>query len=269
MSHEQISVHKAVKQENPVDSGWNKSRLNEIIDRLKKDDDLQSIMETFKGFKESFKELDTIDCSDGRVLKGHKMGIAGSGLLLSPEERVAFITRFKGKIKEVTTHSDCGAAALKFNSLKPEEVPAGVGTADEYGTWCGKKLAEDLGAQHSFLERKDMASEYHNETALVIDQTGKFDSTNLDGFPEHFVCTGAGLGFSEGYMQSEAETLAVIAMGHHGFGDRFSANDPFYIIVSAENQKELDRWQEVAKKAAARFGDRVSVKGFIRPEEKE
>jgi hypothetical protein len=256
-------------EENSIDKGWEKARQNEVIKRLDSGENLQTIMESFPNFKESFRELDTIDCSDGRVLDGKKIGIAGSGLLLSPKERAKFIETYKGKIKEVTTHRDCGAAALKFNSLKPEEIPAGVMSADHYGTLLGKQLANDLGATHRFLEMKEMANEYHNETALVIDQTGKFDSTNLDGFPPHFVCTGAGLGFSPEYMKSEVKTLAGIALGHHGFGDRFDEQNPFRIIVASCNQAELDRWVEVGQEAINEYGDKIKVEGFIAPEESE
>lgn len=256
--------------ETRINQGWEASRLNKVISRLEKGDDLQVIMESFPELEECFTDLDTIDCSDGRVLSGKKVGIAGSGLLLSSLERADLIARFKGKIKTVTTHDDCGAAALKFNSLKPEEIPEGIKTADEYGTYCGQKLAEELGAQHEYLGRSEMANEYHNETALVLDATGQFDSTNLSDFPAHFVCTGAGLGLSENYMKTEIKTLVGIAMGHHGFGSsRFSAENPFYIITVANNHEELERWQWLAKEALIEFGDKAATRGFVRPEKKE
>lgn len=253
-----------------INQGWEKSRQNEVISRLLNGEDLQTIMESFPEIKESFRELDTIDCSDGRVLEGHKIGIAGSGLLLSKEERADFIERFKGKIKTLTTHADCGAAAEKFATLTSAEIPEGIKTSDEYSNYCGKKLAAELGADYKYLNREEMASEYHNEVALVLDQTAQFDSTNLKGFPVHFVCTGAGLGFSEGYMKLEVETLTGIPLGHHGYGSkRFTNENPFYIIVSANNSGELAHWEEVTKEAVSKFGDKVAVYGFIRPDSAE
>jgi hypothetical protein len=253
-------------EEEKIAKDWEASRQNEVVSRLLAGEDLQKIMETFPGFKESFRDLDTIDCSDGRVLDGKKIGIAGSGLLLSPEERAKFIENYKGKIKEVTTHRDCGAAALKFNSLKPEEIPEGVMSADHYGTLLGKQLANELGATHRFLEIKEMASKNHNEVGLVLDQTGRFDSTNLESFPPHFVCTGAGLGFSSEYMKSEIETLTGIALGHHGYGSRFTAENPFYIMVVAKNGEDQANWIAVAKEAADKFGDKVKIESFLSPE---
>ena len=259
-------MHMEHKHDDAIDRGWQEASRNEVMKRLKEGEGLQAIMESLPGFKESFTELDTINCSDGRVLDGKKIGIAGSGILLPDGDRERFVRDYRGKVKVLTTHADCGAAALKFKTLKPEQIPAGVTTADEYGTYCGKKMAEDLGAKHEYLEREEMANEYHNETGLVIDQTGRFDSTNLAGFPAHFVCTGAGLGFSAEYMKTEADTLARIALGHHGFGDRFTAEDPFRIVVAAENQEQLDAWIEVGKAAVKDLGDRVAVTGFIAPE---
>lgn len=253
-----------------INLGWEESRQNEVISRLLTGEDLQKIMESLPGLKESFCELDTIDCSDGRVLEGHKIGIAGSGILLSNEERAMFIERFKGKIKELTAHADCGAAAKKFNSLNSDDIPEGIKTSDEYGVYCGEKLAKELGADYKYLTREQMANEYHNEVALVLDQSANFDSTNLNDFPAHFVCTSAGLGLGEEYVKSELETLTSIALGHHGYGsERFSSENPFYVVVAANTPNDLIRWEKVAQEAILKFGDQVAVKGFVRPDNLE
>jgi len=258
------------KEIQTVETDWQESRRNEIISRLLAGENLQTIMDSFPGFRESFHELDTLDCSDGRVLEGRKMGIAGSGLLLPPEERAKFVKNYQGKIKEVTTHRDCGAAAVKFaevRALFPETIPAHVQTADDYGTWCGQQMAADLGAKHVFLDMNQMVSADHNETAIVLDQTGHFDSTNLESFPPHFVCSGAGLGFSQEYMKSEMETLAGIALGSHGYyGNHFSVQNPFYIMVVAKNPIEENIWENIAKEVAQKFAGRIAVKSVVAPE---
>ncbi len=250
------------------DQGWEKSRKNKLINSLLEGKNLAEIMLNWPNLEEYFCDLDTIDCSDGRVLSGHKMGIAGSGLLLSPEERADFIARFKGKIKTVTSHRDCGAAALKFSTLKKEGVVVNVDNSDDYGTQEAKKIAAELGAEHKFIEMEDMTSEYHNEVALVVDATGHFDSTNLPDFPAHFSVTGAGLGFSQDYVTSEIKILTDIAFGHHGFGSRFSSDNPFCIMVVADNQKGLDEWKDRAKKSLTDFGDKIHIDSFLRPQSK-
>ena len=71
-------------------------------------------------------------------------------------------------------------------------------------------------------------------------------------------------------MKAELETLTGIALGHHGFGtERFTSENPFYIIVSADNSSELLQWEEVAKEAVSQFGDKIAVKGFVRHDSAE
>jgi len=248
-----------------INQEWEKLRKNEVIQRLLKGESLQIIIESLPNFKERFCELDTIDCSDGRVLDGKKIGIAGSGLLLSLEDRLKLIRQCQGK--KVTTHYNCGAAALKFSQLSPEEIPAGVETADEYGTYCGQKLAQDLHSDHEFLDENRLSYESHNEVALLVDATGKFDSTHLEGFPPHFVCTGAALGLNEEYLKDEIHILTSIALGEHGFGKRFNPNNPFYILVAADDTKDLVVWKKLANEVAQDFEQRVKVAGFTRPVE--
>lgn len=256
-----------------IEQSWAETSQNEIIKRLTEGEELQKILESLPGFFESFAEpLDTIDCSDGRVLDGRKIGIAGSGLLLPKEERARFIALYKGKIKKVTAHADCGAAAMKFSELRdsfPEQIPAGIENSDDYGVHCAQKFAEELGAEYEFLDRQEMASEHHNERAIVLDQSASFDSTNLKGMLPHFVSTGAGLGFSPEYMKAELETLSGIALGDHGFSSRFDANHPFYIFVAANDYAGLSEWGNLAREATQKFGDRVQVKGFVRPGDPE
>ena len=226
-------------------------------------------------FIEAFKQnLDTMLCSDGRVLYGNKIGFAGPLVLASKEDVDNFVEKNKGKIKKVTAHADCGAAGIAFNKLRPEEIPEGISNSDEYGVYIAKKLAKRLGdnendVEFQYLDRDDMAKEYHNETAIVLDQTGRFNSTNLPGFPAHFVCSGAGFGVSKDYMKAEMKILAGIAMGSHGFGDRFDVKqekkNPFYILVAANDEEQLNDWMKVAEEVSVDFEKRIIVKGFIAP----
>lgn len=244
-----------------IDQGWEELRQNEVIAGLKEGKKLSDILEAMPGFREAFRELDTIDCSDGRVLGGAKIGIAGSGMLLPSEERAKFIAAYKGKIKKVTAHHDCGAARIKYNSLDEK-----LGTdSDDYGKLYCQKLADDLGAEYDFVDEAHLDNEYHNEVVIVLDQTAQFDSTNFEGFPPHFVCTGAGLGFSDDYMTIELKTLAGIAAGDHGFGERFTEDNPLHVIVAADDKDQLQRWQMVAKAALENMGAKIDVTGFVKP----
>jgi hypothetical protein len=250
--------------EQEMNSGWEKSLNNRFIKSLQEGSNLQDLLNEELEKKEFFEELDTIDCSDGRVLSGKKIGIAGSGLLLPPEERKAFIEAYKGKIKAVSTHFDCGAAKAAFTSLTKDELPEGISTSDEYGTYVGKETAEALGAEHIYLDEEELANNYHNEMALVVDQSGKFNPDNIEDFPPHFLCSGAGFSLSPEYMGKEIAMLSGIALGGHGFGQRFNNGNPFRIMIIANNEEEKTRWQEIAEKAVNDFGDRVKIETFVR-----
>jgi len=257
--------------EDLIEKSWKKGRNNMLVQFLQEKGSLQNAMEVFPGVKEAFEHpLDTVDCSDGRVNGGgRKIGVAGSGMLLTENDRKLFIEWAKGKAKVLTTHDDCGAAKAKFATLSLEDIPEGIKTADEYGRYCGEKTAKEIGAKHNHLNRDEMASSNHNEVGLTIDQTGRFNSDGLEGFPPHFVCTGAGIGFSEEYVKNEVHMLTGIALGHHGFGERFDEENPFIIMVAANNLEELLKWKGIAEETLAEYGNRVRVDGFVRPDSAE
>jgi len=252
-----------------LDQEWQTSENNEVIKRLKAGEELAVVIESLPGLKEAFKDaLDVIDCSDGRVLLGKKIGLAGSGMLLEDAESDKFVAANRGKIKIVTSHEDCGAAKILFTALQSAgKLPAGVNTSDELGTYMAKKLAARLGAEHYFLPIDKMAKEVHNERALVLDGTGRFNSTNLKGFPPHFVCSGFGFNLSPEYMQTEIKTLANIALGGHGLGERFKDDSPFYIMIAAKDSEQLQTITKVAEAAIKDFGARTVIKGFLAPEQ--
>jgi len=244
-----------------VSNLWEKSQKNEIISRIKNDENLQEIMDSLENIQEAFTTLDVIACSDGRVLPlgdGAKMGLAGEGILLTKGELDSFIEKYRGKIKKVTSHEDCGAAGIAFK--KQTDV---TGTADELGMSFAEWLAGQLGAKYEHIPMKEMRSTIHDERAICFDGTGKFNPAVLKEMLGHFVCSGYGFGLSEEYMQDELETLTGIALGHHGFDKRFTPENQFYIIVSAKDETQLAEMEAIAEKAATKFDGRVTVKGFI------
>jgi len=243
---------------------WEKNLNNPLLINLKKGLSFQQALEKLPGFKKSFRPLDTIDCSDGRVLQGGKIGLAGSGIMLSPEARAEFARVYKGKIKVVTSHDDCGAAKNVFANLDPNELPAGIKTADDYGRWQAHNFAVALEARHDHLSLAEMAEKQHNEAGLSIDGTGEFDSTHLEGFPPHFVCSAAGFGLADAYIITEAEALAEIAFDH-GFGELFKAENLFRLMIIANNREQAEHLLKVARPLIIRYGDRIKAELAVRP----
>ena len=240
---------------------WEESQKNEVIKRVKAGESFQDIMDSLENIKEAFVGLDTIVCSDGRVLsiEGTKIGIAGEGILLSKEELAKFIQIYKRKIKKVTSHDDCGAAGKAFAQEHPEKIKS----SDELGINFAKWMAEQLDAEYEHIPMDKMKSDIHNERMICFDGTGKFNPASLKEMPGHFVCSGYGFGLSEKYMEEEIEILSGIALGHHGFGEKFNEGEKFYIVISAKDKEQLTKLTEIAQKGIIKIKDKVEIKGFV------
>ena len=258
MFKEQIAVN---SHEAKAQRLWQETLDNKFVQKLR-ESGLAEAVKLLPGFKESFNEfLDTVDCSDGRVLSGRKFGLAGSGILLDNEDWTKFVEANRNKIKLMTSHDDCGAAKVLFAKMAADgqEMPEDVTTADQLGKYRIARLAKELGAEYRHLSMDEMAVDNHNEVAVVIDGTGRFDSTNLEGFPPHFVCSAAGSGLSGKYVQDEVEILSGIAFGGHGFGQKLTVETPFHLIVVAKDGKQKEYLEQIVQAAVAKYGDRVRV----------
>lgn len=242
------------------DQLWEQSQANQILESLKDGEKLQDILKRTPGFKESFlTELDTLDCADGRVCSGHKMGLAGSGILLSPEEKEILKAEAKKRGLKITGHDNCGAAALAYPGSD----------SDKFGYENARTLASETGLEYGEVHEQDFRVSVHNERMLVIEETGRFDCANWAEFPGQFISSAPALGLPDDYLQKEIVALTNIALGNHSFGGRFTSEDPFYIVISASSAEKLAHLEEVATEAVQVFKDRVRVSGFIAPEKKE
>ncbi len=141
--------------------------------------------------------------------------------------------------------------------------------SDNVGYAQAGKLAAETGNRYKQVNHEEFRSPVHDERALVIDGTLRFDATNWPELPPHFLSSAPGLGLSDAYFKKESAALVGIALGDHGFGGRFNAENPFYIIVSAKDSEQLSRLLEIGRAAVKDFGDRVKVDGFVAPVKKE
>jgi len=240
-----------------LDEQWSKTKRNPVMSALEEGRNLPEILEALPGFRSAFRrKLDVLDCSDGRVRSGHKMGLAGVGILLSPEERLILERAIKDTGLVITGHENCGAAALAF---------PGSGS-DRHGYENAQALAEQTGNTYKEVHKDEFRCAVHNERLLVVEATGRFDCANWEDFPPQFISSAPALGLPDAYLQKEIIALTRIALGSHGFGSLFDAAHPFYIAVSANTPEQLQQLLAVSEEAAAEFGERVKVTGFVAPE---
>lgn len=245
-----------------TDRLWEASEQLPFIKELRAGRTVAEAMEQLD-VEQAFKgECNEAGCADGRCQE-HRFGIAGDGILLSEKELEEFVRKNKGKIAVVKSHDNCGAAAIKFKEIPAERLPIGVTTPDQLGIHHAKRLAEQLGAEYAHTSAKEMSGPVHNERVIYFDGTGQFNPGTLPELPAGFKCSGSALGLSSEYMEIELATLAKIALGNHGFGERFNRDNPLFIVVSAKNQDQLEALMKIAEKAAEQFNGRVAVDGFI------
>lgn len=240
------------------DVAWEKSQHNQVIEGLKAGRPISEIISEMPGFLESFsRSLDTLDCSDGRVVSGRKFGLAGEGILLSPEDRQVLVAALKEKGIKITGHDNCGAAGIAH----PDDPES-----DRYGYENARKLAAETGSEYKEVHKEDFRSPFHDERVLVVDESGRFDCANWPEFPAQFISSAPFFGLSDNYLKTEIAALANIALGDHGFGQRFSETNPFYVVVSATTPEKLNHFKALASEAASVFGSRVKVDGFLAPD---
>lgn len=243
---------------------WEESERLKFIKDLKAGKTLAEAMSQFdlaEAFAEQPKRL---GCSDGRIYE-HRFGGAGNFILASAEERAKFIESSRGKIFEVKSHDSCGAAGIKFRQMQEagETLPDGVNSPDELGKHFSRELSEKLGAKYGHTNAAEMFGPLHNERVIYLDGTGKFNPGALPELPAGFICSGLALNLSPEYCEKEIATLAKIAFGDHGFGERFNKDNPFYVVISADNQEQLNKLREIAEQAAGQFKGKMAVDGFM------
>ncbi len=249
------------------DAAWQKSSENFLVKGLKAGKKIEDLLTEMPGFKESFSAKSLLDnpdccleCSDGRVVtSGVKVALAGEGILLGEADRKIFEDAIRGKNLPITGHEGCGAAGMAHPG--PD--------SDKYGYEGAEKTAARTGNRYQEVHHESFRSPVHDERSLVIEGTLRFNCAGWAEFPPQFIASSAALGISDAYIETEAKALTGIALGDHGLGERFNAENPFYIIVSATDQKQLDHLVAISKSAVNDFGERVKVTGFVAPEARD
>ena len=256
------------------DAEWLKSEGNQFV-KLLKNKSFEEIVSDQPDYKKAFlpkgEMLKHLCCSDGRVEldlseKEGKLATAGQCILYSEAELEEFIIKNKGGIKKVSSHFGCGAAKVKFDQMIADGItlPEGVTTSDELGIYFTKNLAERLEADYDHIGKEDLCCPVHNERVLVVGPKN-FDPTKIKDFPAHFSSASIDLNKNPDYVKQEIEILSGIATGEHGFYERFTAENPFYILAVAKDQTELDNLEKLTSDLVNSSNGRIKFSGSIIP----
>lgn len=149
--------------------------------------------------------------------------MAGSGIL-NKEAAVELVQ--EAGVEGIYSHAGCGAAALYAKQAGLEV------NADDLGIDWAKELAQKVGVPYQgHIGYEDMVrpAEFHIARLAYYDSTGTFDPSRIAGLPAGFVISRRYL--SGDYAQKEAEIATAIALGEHGFGEKITAEAPFYLVA--------------------------------------
>lgn len=180
--------------------------------------------------------------------------LAGSGILMNLAEAERIVK--EARIEGIYSHEECGAAGIyaKKENLDPA-------SADEYGEEWAKTLAERLNLPylgHINIGEMRRPVGLHIATVAYYDNTGEFDYALVSALPPGFVISRKYL--SAEYAKMELATAASIALGHHGFGDKFTAKSPFIIVILVKKDDPIKpELLTEANDVAREYGDRVKV----------
>lgn len=274
MSFKEImpSTHMAENHSEILDEKWVASQANPFVKSLK-EKDFSEIVAGREDYREAFlpegEMLKDLRCADGREeifdpAREGKLAEAGQCILYSDAELDKFVAENKGKIKSVCSHAGCGAAKIKYDQMLSAglPLPEGVTTSDELGVYFSKQLAEKLGAQYGHTGPEGLRSSEHDESMLILAHAN-FDASKIKDLPAHFSSHALTLNDNSDYIKASTEILSGIALGSHGFGSRFTTENPFYVVVVAQDAVELDQVKSSLSYLIDKSAGRIKITGSI------
>ena len=229
---------------------------------------IRDYLESLPILSEAFKLSDhSVRCIDEGTPGG--IHIAGSGILLSTDDKQAQLESLIEKLRSAGvdgtySHEGCGAA-----KLYAETIMNNPDKSHDYAISWAQKLAGILNIPYKgHIAELSRPKEFHNARIAYYDGSGRFDPFRFKEIPNGFIISRYYL--DPEYSKQELSIALSIALGHHGFGDKFTKDNPFIIAPIerfADKIKDvsLEELEKEAKDVASQFGDKIIVQGFREP----
>lgn len=184
-------------------------------------------------------ERKVVCCVDSRVcVRDYLGGIlnavpAGGALItLEPEEGAVFLNR--ARAKEICSHSGCGAGRALFLKLR-KVAPKSPEQLDEFVIEQTMAYAKLIGAEyagHIRLESMRKSALAHPVRSLALIGTEAFAPYDVTGF--HTCYRVSARYHNRATALAEVIFCLGIAFSEYGYGDRFTAEHPFYLLAFAD-----------------------------------
>ena len=197
---------------------------------------MQAYVDSLDGVESAFETEDhTLCCIDEGTPQGDRRS-AGSGILMEGEDRAKFIQELKrAGVKEVTSHAGCGAAMLYREKMGITDK-----SVDEVAQEGARRIAEELGVPYKgHITELARPKEFHNARVVYFDGTGSFNPSAVEGLPAGFVVSRKFM--TPEQARAEAGIAMSIAFGDHGFGKKFSAQEPLVVVAIGEGALSTDQ----------------------------
>lgn len=202
-------------------------------------------------------------CMDGRVASHEDaIAIAGSGILVkdNKQARARLVDFLRSKnVQKVFLHEDCGAVGLYAKSKNISRNEA----EHEAFEWA-QELTFLIGGEEE-PETLPVAIDFHSEACVYLELTDRFSLRDTSSFPTGFQVTVPVVSLSDAFAQ--VDVSLNIAFSDHGFGNRFTRDVPFSVVVVAKSSEELRSMQlnHELMQLVARYDGRAVIDGFVLP----
>ncbi|MBI5793791.1 hypothetical protein HZA87_01750 [Candidatus Uhrbacteria bacterium] len=204
-------------------------RQQEVISKIL-DHGMEAYVDQIPDLEQAFDSNEhTLCCMDEGVALGD-LRSAGSGILTQGAERAAFIAKLKAAgVKDIMSHEGCGAAGLYRDRHGITDK-----TVDEVAIEQTQKIARELGVPYKgHVTELDRPKEFHNARVVYVDGTGRFNPSRVPGLPQGFVVSARFM--TPEQALSEVQLAIHIAFGEHGFGGKFTQDDPLVVVAIGDS----------------------------------
>lgn len=210
-------------------------------------------------------------CVDERVYDNAEtascVNLAGSGIFVQ-DDAACWIRSCNPKA--ITYHPDCGACTMYAHKNNIADSPLIVAK-----TWA-MELADQLGIPYYEIPEDQMTGPqgFHPARGLIIDGTGRIQAQKFpNDLPPMFINSyGAFPEQAETYLLEEIGVILEIAFGDHGYGERLTANTPFFVWIIGDRRETRVTEQTLRQRVAPilkRYGNRIRMMSTTMPDNDE
>ena len=116
-------------------------------------------------------------------------------------------------------------------------------SVDEVAQEEARKMADELGVPYKgHITKLTRPANLHNARVVYVDGTGSFNPSTVEGLPPGFVISRRFM--TPQQARTETSIAMSIAFGDHGFGRKFSPQEPLMLIAVGGDTVTAQQLQE-------------------------